>query len=99
VPAHVRAELPGLPAAMAAGTQRASRAERAVVDLVEATLLQPRVGEAFDAVAIDDDLVQLRDPAVRARIPGAELPVGAAIRVRLDGADPATRAIRFSVAP
>jgi exoribonuclease R len=99
VPAHVRAELPGLPAAMAAGTQRANRAERAVVDLVEATLLQARVGETFDAVAIDDDLVQLREPAVRARIPDAELPVGAAIRVRLDGADPATRAIRFSVAP
>ncbi|WP_354697883.1 nuclease [Paraconexibacter sp. AEG42_29] len=95
-PQHVRDELPGLAAVMSAGTQRANRAERAVVDLVEATVLADRTGETFDAVAIDDDLVQLREPAVRAKLPDAQLPVGQAIRVRLDAADPATRNVVFT---
>lgn len=95
-PAAVRAALPELPKTMAAGTQRASRAERAVIDLAETVALAGRVGETFDAVAIDDDLVQLHDPAVRARIPKAELPIGQAVRVHLDAADPATRMLSFS---
>ncbi|MCU1676088.1 MAG: ribonuclease [Frankiales bacterium] len=97
VPAHVRAALPALPAEMAAGTQRAGRAERAVIDLVEATVLAGRVGERFDAVAIDDDLVQLRDPAVRTRIDGPPLPIGAPITVRLEAVDPVTRTVHFAV--
>lgn len=95
-PAAVRAALPQLPGEMANGTQRANRAERAVIDLAETVLLAGRVGETFDAVAIDDDLVQLRDPAVRARVTGAKLPVGQAVRVRLDAADPASRSLTFS---
>jgi exoribonuclease R len=97
VPAHVRAALPGLPAQMAAGTQRAGRAERAVIDLVEATVLADRVGERFDAVAIDDDLVQLRDPAVRTRVDGPPLVVGAALSMRLEAVDVTARTVRFAV--
>lgn len=95
-PAAVRAELPRLPSLMASGTQRAGRAERAAVDLVEAMLLQRRVGETFDAVALDDDLVLLKDPAVRTSLKSARLTVGTAVRVRLDAADPAARTVTFS---
>src|SRR4051812_45819903 len=79
-PDWVRAVLPDLPAAMAAGARRANAVERGVVDLVEALLLQGREGERFDAVVIDDGLVQLREPAVRGRVessvtPGSEVKV------------------------
>lgn len=94
VPADVRAALPDLPGLMAAGTQRAGRAERAVIDLVEVTVLADRVGERFDAVAIDDDLLQLRDPAVRTRYDGPALPVGQEFSVRLTAVDPVGRTLR-----
>ncbi len=42
VPSSVRTALPELPGIMAAGTQRAGRAERAVVDLVEVLVLSDR---------------------------------------------------------
>ena len=70
VPDWVRAALPDLPAAMTAGAQRAGRVERGVVDLVEAAILAGREGERFDAVVIEDGVVQLRDPAVRGRLVG-----------------------------
>jgi exoribonuclease R len=98
VPEHVRAALPALPQEMAAGTQRAGRAAREAVDLVEAIVLADRVGDTFEAVAVDDDLIQLRDPAVLARIEGGHLPAGEEIRVRLDVADPATRDVVFTLA-
>jgi exoribonuclease R len=86
-----------LPAAMTAGTRRANAVERGIVDLVEAVLLAGREGETFDAVVIDDDLIQLREPAVRARMEGAPDP-GSEVRVRLEQAAPATRTVRFVVA-
>ena len=97
-PPDVRPALPVLPAEMAAGTQRANRAERAAIDLVETVLLAGRVGERFPAVAIDDDLVQLTAPAVRTRIPGAQLTVGTAVELTLEAADVATRTLTFAVA-
>jgi hypothetical protein len=61
-------------------------------------VLAGREGERFDAVVIDDGLVQLRDPAVRARIVDAATPEpGSEVTVRLDRADPATRTVAFSV--
>jgi exoribonuclease R len=98
VPGWVRAGLPALPAAMAAADHRAREVERGVIDLVEAVLLAPRVGERFDAVVVDDGLVQLRDPAVRARLDGHGAEPGTEVAVRLDAADPVTRTVRFSVA-
>jgi exoribonuclease R len=86
-----------LPAAMAAGARRANAVERGIVDLVEAVLLAGREGETFDAVVIDDDLIQLREPAVRARMEGAPEP-GSEVPVRLEQADPATRTVRFALA-
>ena len=96
-PAWVRRGLPAVPAAMASGDHRAHAVERGVVDLVEAVLLAGREGERFDAVVIDDALVQLRDPAVRARLDGVSPAPGSEVSVRLDRADPATRTVTFSV--
>ena len=93
-PDWVRAGLDALPAAMTAGARRANAVERAVVDLVEAVLLAGREGERFDAVVIDEKLVQLRDPAVRGRLE-ADAPPGSEVTVRLERADPATRTVVF----
>ena len=95
----VREALPGLPEAMTAAGRRASSLERAVVDLVEAQTLRDRVGEAFDGVVVDDDpgMVQLADPAVRARLEGEGLAAGERVRVRLVEADPVKRSVRFEV--
>ena len=97
-PDWVRAGLAACPTRWRSGDHRARAVERGVVDLVEAVLLQGREGETFDAVVIDDALVQLRDPAVRGRI-GKDAPEpGSEINVRLDRADPVARAVEFSVA-
>jgi exoribonuclease R len=97
-PGWVRAGLPDLPGAMAAATRRARVVERGVVDVVEAVLLQGREGERFEALVIDDGVVQLADPAVRAKIDGGICPEpGTEVAVRLDRADPATRTVAFSI--
>jgi len=97
VPAWVREGLAALPEAMAAGAKRAGEVERGVVDLVEALLLEGREGERFDAVVIDEGLLALREPAVRARIDEASCPEpGSEITVRLERADPAARRVDFS---
>jgi exoribonuclease R len=101
VPAWAREALPDLPAEMAEADHRAHALDRAVVDLAEACVLQHRVGEEFDAVVVDTNprggAVQLRDPAVRARLEGgAEL--GASVRVVLDKADVRTRQVAFRLA-
>jgi exoribonuclease R len=97
-PDWVRAGLEALPGAMAKADHRARVVERGIVDLVEAVLLQGREGETFDAVVIDEALVQLRDPAVRGRIDKDAAEPGSEIKVRLDRADPAARAVEFSLA-
>lgn len=109
VPDWARAELPKLPALMEASNRRGSAVDRACVDLVETVLLKDRVGEEFDAVVIDLNeridwdhdgkpdvgVIQLADPAVRARCDGHDLPLGQEIRVRLVEADVPMRRILF----
>jgi exoribonuclease R len=97
-PGWVREGLAALPAAMAKADQRARAVERGVVDLVEAVLLKDRVGESFDAVVIDDCVVQLRDPAVRGKLESGCPEPGSEVTVRLDSADPAARTVAFSIA-
>ena len=97
-PDWVRTGLAALPKAMAAGDSRAHAVERGVVDLVEAVLLAGREGERFDAVVIDEKLVQLRDPAVRGALAGEGAEPGAEVTVRLERADPARHSGEFSVA-
>ncbi len=91
-----REALAELPATMSGAGRRAGAVDRAVVDLVEAVLLAGREGERFEAVVIDDNVVQLREPAVRAKVSGAPAP-GTAVAVRLDRADPATRTVTFAL--
>jgi exoribonuclease R len=94
IPEWARAGLPELPEAMQAADRRAGSLERAVVDLVEAVVLEPCVGRTYDAVVVDDDRVQIADPAVVAPCDG-DPPVGERIRVRLAEADPDSRRVRF----
>lgn len=98
VPDWVRAGLPALPDAMVAGARRAGAVERGVVDLVEAVILAGREGERFDAVVIDEDLVQLREPAVRGRIEEGCPEPGTALTVTLVRADPRERVVAFAPA-
>lgn len=99
VPDWVRVALPALPDEMAAADRRAHQIDRAIVDLTEAVVLAPRVGEMFSAVVVESGpkggAVQLTDPAVRARCEGADLPLGEQIQVRLEQADPTTRTVTF----
>ncbi|XVQ82518.1 RNB domain-containing ribonuclease [Microbispora siamensis] len=104
IPEEIAAALPGLPEQMAMGGRRAGAVERACVDLVEAAVLRPRIGEVFEAVVIDvtdgkpGGQVQVTEPAVIARCDGDGLPLGERIPVRLTRADPATREVRFTAA-
>ena len=100
VPGWARDALPLLPEAMTAATRRANALERAGVDLAEAVVLAPRVGEVFEAVVVErtdgGGVVQLADPAVRARCTGTDLPLGERIEVRLVTADPVRREVAFT---
>ncbi len=95
-PDWVRSALAALPAAMAAGRRRAGAVGRGVVDRVEAMLLSGREGESFEAVVVDEGLLQLREPAVRARLAEGCPELGSEVTVRLVGADPATRSVEFA---
>jgi exoribonuclease R len=99
-PGWARAALPGLPPLMSESDRRARALERAVLDYVEAAVLRSRVGETFDGVVVeaegDDGVVQIADPAVRARLKAAGLPLGEQVRVTLVAADPAARTVQFA---
>jgi exoribonuclease R len=107
VPDWVRSGLPALPDVMAEADQHAHAIDRAVVDLAEALLLAGRVGEHFNGVVVEDSVgrnrhsanqhgeVQLRDPAVRARLDGEHLPLGEEVDVVLSEADVAARHVAF----
>lgn len=105
-PEWVLGALDALPGEMAAGARRAAAVERACLDLVEAALLQNRVGDVFDGCVVDvreDEpsvgTVQLESPAVVARIEGAgPLPLGERLRIRLTRADPGAGPVRFAPA-
>jgi exoribonuclease R len=100
-PPWLTAELPLLPAAMAASDRLAGEVERRCVDAVEVAVLTGRTGEEFDAVVVDGDQdgdggrVQLLDPPVLSRCSGRLVP-GATVRVRLDSVDEATSTLKFS---
>ncbi|MDB6163132.1 MAG: exoribonuclease [Xanthomonadaceae bacterium] len=106
VPGWVLEALPGLPATMADADRRASRFERAVLDLAETLTLSTRVGDTFAGAIVEverDDhkqgVVVVRDPAISAPVTGSsDLPLGDAVTVRLLEADVATRTTRFELA-
>lgn len=86
VPEWVREKLPDIGDVMTAGVHRGARVDRACIEAVEAAVLAPYLGREFDAVALDDDTVQLHDPAVVARCDG-ELEPGRRVTVRLTSAE------------
>jgi VacB/RNase II family 3'-5' exoribonuclease len=102
VPEWARSALPMLQQEMAAADHRAHALDRAIVDLAEAMVMHNRVGETFEGVVVEagprGGTVQLSDPAVRAKVDGADLPLGKPLRVTLSAADPLTRTVRFIVA-
>lgn len=96
-PGWVREGLAALPEAMREGDRRAAAVERGVIDLVEALVLAGREGQRFTGTVIDDETVQLADPAVRAPVAGGCPDPGSTVEVELLVADPATRAVGFAV--
>jgi exoribonuclease R len=103
VPDWVRGALPELPEEMEASTSRAQQYEAGIISAVEAAVLEPRVGETFDAVVVEVDehdgggTVQLVEPAVTAHCKG-DLPLGDRVRVRLTLAEVVKRQVRFELA-
>ncbi len=107
VPAWVLARLDELPAQMRASDRLAHSYEREVLNLVEAVLLEERVGQSFPAMVVQvseknprDGELMVTEPAVAAKVrSGTEdpLPLGTEVEARLVTADPATREVRFEV--
>jgi exoribonuclease R len=103
VPDWVLEKLHEVPETMRESGRRANQYENAVLDLVEAEVLAPRVGEEFTGVVVEvddkDDTsgdITLQEPAVEAKVVGAgPLPVGEEVTVTLAEADPASRRVRF----
>jgi exoribonuclease R len=98
VPADILAALPLLPELMKASDQKAGKIERASIDLVEAAVLQPRIGETFTAQVLTSDkgkaTIQIAAPAVVARVTTHAAP-GSTIRVTLTAVDIAKRTVTF----
>lgn len=94
------AALDDLPSTMGRASQKDRTLERAVVDFVEALILEQRIGERFTGVVTDveDDhaRVQIRTPAVVAEVPGEGFELGETVELELVAAEPAERALRFS---
>ncbi|MEP6481169.1 MAG: RNB domain-containing ribonuclease [Rhodoglobus sp.] len=105
VPQWVRDALPTLPKIMGASDGVASRLEHASVDAIEAALLEPRIGDVFDAVVISTKQaadgtvsggsIQLADPVVTANIEGV-VTAGKTVKATLVTADIATGTVLFS---
>ncbi|MFI2105123.1 RNB domain-containing ribonuclease [Isoptericola sp. NPDC019693] len=107
-PAWVTDALPTLPGTMASASRTAGAFERGCVDVVEAALLAGREGQTFDGVVVDvrgdggpdgpqRGEVMLKDPAVRAPLEGADLPLGERVRVTLAEASVPDRRVLFTL--
>ncbi|MGI9658167.1 MAG: RNB domain-containing ribonuclease [Gaiellaceae bacterium] len=99
-PAWLHEELADLPSLLGDAKRRSGTAERATIDFVEAVVLSSHVGQVLPAEVVDvdhDDFrVQLRDPAVIARVDGsAEL--GAHVEVRVAGVEPDARRVELEL--
>ncbi|MCW2834212.1 MAG: ribonuclease [Nocardioides sp.] len=105
VPDWVLARLPDLPDTMRESGRRANQYENAILNLVEAAVLAPRVGECFAGVVVETDEkddrrgeVTIEEPAIEAHVSGtAPLPVGQEVAVTLTTADVTTRKVEFTL--
>jgi exoribonuclease R len=95
-----RDALSRLPDVMAESGARAGQIERAIIDDVETRLLEHRIGERFQAVALENDrrgtVIRIAEPAVRARLHADPPPKpGDLLTVELVRADPVSRSLEF----
>ncbi|PUA78977.1 RNB domain-containing ribonuclease [Nocardioides currus] len=105
VPDWVLTKLHDLPDTMRESGRRANQYENAVLNLVEAAVLEPRVGESFPGVVVELDEeddhrgeVTIQDPAIEAVVTGSEaLPLGQDVNVTLTTADVKTRKVEFTL--
>lgn len=101
VPLWVTEALPSLPRIMGRADSISGNYEAECLNLVEAAVLSDRVGNQFSGVVVEVDEddphgdVQVRQPAVHARIDGDELTLGEEIDVRLVEASVADRRVVF----
>ena len=102
VPDSVRSAFERLPDVMNRADARAGQVDAAVLELAESVVLSGQEGETFDGTVTDIDergaRIQIAQPAIVTRIATNGLAIGAAVRLRLDEADPARRLSRFSLA-
>ena len=100
VPEDVIASLAEMPKAMARAGAREAGASRAAVDLVEALLLRPRIGETVSAAVVSSDdqrsTVVVGALAVHVSVDAPNLPIGETLQVRVDAADPTTRQVKLT---
>ena len=73
-----------------------------MVDFAESLTLAGRIREVFPAIATDVDgsrvTLQIRNPAIVARLDASGVGLGDAIEVRITNADPSQRSVAFELA-
>ena len=103
VPDWVLDALDSLPSEMEDSSRRAGKYERGIVDLVEAMVLAPRIGQQFAGVLIDVDpdrgtgRLQLQQPAVEAKVKGSRLRLGTEVSATLVAADLVSGRVDFRI--
>lgn len=104
VPEWVLSALGELPDTMRESDRRAKAFERGITDMVEALILQDRVGEQFEGVIVsvderdrdrDEGVISLTDPAVEAPVKGRGVALGERVTVTLRRADVAAGKVSF----
>ncbi len=104
IPSHVRDILPDLPKIMSSSDSVSGKIGRACIDLTEAVVLSPRVGQQFEATVLRDATgrreaeVFVASETVIAPCAG-QPQEGARVTVRLIGADIAARKVEFAYEP
>jgi exoribonuclease R len=98
-PAWALEAIPRLPEAMGEADRRSDRVEGEILNLAEAVVLRPQVGEVFGATVIDlgreRATIQLHDPPVVIKMPSEGFRLGETVRLRLLSASPAERRLEF----
>jgi exoribonuclease R len=103
VPEWVAEALPALPSVMDEADRRAKKYERGTIDLVEAMVLAPHLGQTFTGTVLEVDteddygVLQLPDPAVEAKVKGGDLVLGQQIPATLVSADLLAGKVEFRV--
>jgi exoribonuclease R len=93
VPEWVLAGMESVASAMDASSRRVKKYERGIIDRVEAMLLEPHLGDVFSGGLLEVErdgrrgVMQLREPAVEARVTGDQLVLGTVVDATLVTAD------------